>query len=69
VRWFEPGFNQCPQAEHACCIGGACFLLTEVECFAAEGVWFPDEDTCEGFGCPPVAVEETTWGAIKTNHR
>jgi hypothetical protein len=65
VRWFEPGFNQCPQLEHACCIDGECFLITEEECTAAGGIWYPDEDTCEGFDCPPVAVEETTWGSVK----
>jgi hypothetical protein len=69
LRWFEPGFNECPQLEHVCCINGECFLITEEECMAQQGTWFPDEDTCEGFQCPPVAVEEMTWGSIKAKYR
>jgi hypothetical protein len=71
ARWFEPGENECPVPPNsrACCIEGECFVLTEEDCAAADGIWFPDEPDCEGVDCPPVAVEVTTWGRIKADYR
>jgi hypothetical protein len=61
--------NPCPPPERVCCIEGECFIMTEEDCLTDDGLWFPDEETCEGFECPPVATEETTWGSIKSDYR
>jgi hypothetical protein len=55
-----------------CCFpDGSCQIQTgEEECAAAGGEWRPDlGDSCDPNPCPPVPVEETTWGNIKTNYR
>jgi hypothetical protein len=69
MRWFAPGFNDCPAPVRVCCINDECFLLIEEDCLAGGGVWYAEEETCEGFECPPVAIDQSTWGAIRSRFR
>jgi hypothetical protein len=57
------------QVEAACCVDGLCRVTTEADCATAGGTWFPDQPTCDGFECPPVATQESSWGSIKANYR
>jgi hypothetical protein len=63
--------NPCEYLLGACCDGPECLLLTEEECLEGgyDPGWFGDEfDTCDPNPCPPVPVEESTWGQIKANY-
>lgn len=56
------------EIEWACCLpDGSCTVLTREDCAAAGGTWF-DGLTCNEVECEPVAVEETTWGRIKSTY-
>jgi hypothetical protein len=51
----------------ACCIpGAACFVTTQDQC---QGGQFYPGVTCDPDPCPPVPVEEKTWGQIKNQYR
>jgi hypothetical protein len=40
----------------ACCVDGSCTIMTEAECLAQGGDWYPGAFTCEPNPCPRVAV-------------
>jgi hypothetical protein len=56
-----------PPAPGACCFGPNCTLLLEADCAAQGGVWYGG--ACDPNPCPPVPVENTSWGQIKANYR
>lgn len=52
----------------ACCLpDGSCTLLTRMDCLDAGGTYF-DGLRCNEVECEAVAVEETTWGRIRTSY-
>lgn len=65
--------NPCPQppVPGACCFAdGSCFVQSEAECIAAEGVYQGDDSICEPNPCPqPPAVLEATWGRVRFLYR
>jgi hypothetical protein len=68
VRWYEPGFNECPQPEQgACCFpNGDCRILTPGACGSEGGSYRGADSVCDPNPCPqPVPVRTVTWGAVK----
>ena len=55
----------------ACCFAdGTCQMLTQAECGASQGQWQGGGVRCDPNPCPPpVPVERTTWGRIKSEYR
>lgn len=57
VRWFEPGFNDCPEPPpetQACCFeDGSCDDLLAAECDALGGVPWGPGTICDPNPCPP----------------
>jgi hypothetical protein len=55
----------------ACCYDDQlCIVTNEADCYEQYNgyVWMPEGD-CDPNPCPPVAVEETTWGRIKAGFK
>jgi hypothetical protein len=50
--------NPCPQPVGACCIDDICEILTEEECAAATGDWYPEIDSCDPNPCINTDVED-----------
>jgi hypothetical protein len=81
VRWFEPGFNQCPGPHHspirvpACCfLNGTCLYLDAEDCISIGGDPQGPGSTCDPNPCRTAAARNphslrTTWGRIKTDYR
>jgi hypothetical protein len=53
----------------ACCLpGGTCQMMTEADCRAAGGIFYPNMG-CDDIVCEPTPVENGSWGRIKANFR
>lgn len=59
--------NEAPPLDGACCFGPDCVILAEGACAQQGGVWYGGP--CDPNPCPPVPVEESSWGAIKNQYR
>lgn len=72
LRWFEPGFNDCPEplSLGACCFDdGGCEPLYEYRCFEAGGIEWISGEACEPENpCVPTVTEWTTLGVLKSRH-
>ena len=52
---FGAGCGICgPEDIRACCVGGACSLVTEVGCEALGGTWHVEQEACDPNPCPAV---------------
>jgi hypothetical protein len=52
----------------ACCIDGACVLMTDTDCEAEGGTFAGAYVLCDPDPCT-VAIQETTWGRLKSFYR
>lgn len=61
----------CPVPERVCCVGHACYLVSEEACATLQGDWHPEWESCG----PPdpcdvcTPVERSSWGGIKVRYR
>lgn len=61
----------CPVPERVCCLGHACYLVSEDECAALQGEWHTGWESCG----PPnpcdiyTPAERSSWGGIKVRYR
>lgn len=79
MRWFEPGYNECPEADPvlvpACCLSnGICVYLDYEDCLAYGGAPRGAGSNCDSDPCTPAYVPEpkeqdTTWGGLRTGYR
>jgi len=54
-----------------CCVDESCFFIHQDECSAMAGAWHPEFESCGPPNpCdPPVPIQETSWGALKSIYR
>jgi len=56
-----------PPIEGACCLSnGSCVVMAPGDC---TGTYMGDGTDCDPNPCPPVPVQESTWGLIKNQYR
>jgi hypothetical protein len=62
--------HPCPPFGACCYADGSCEFLTENRCEETNGFeWLGEGSDCDPNPCIPVAIEETSWGKIKTVYR
>jgi hypothetical protein len=55
--------------QFACCLfSGDCQMLTRVDCDAAHGIFYANQN-CSQIECIPAPTEISTWGRTKSSYR
>lgn len=58
-----------PPVTGACCVDFVCSIVSAADCAAAGGTYYGDDSLCVPSPCPPVPVENKSWGKVKSLYR